>query len=90
MLKWVFERCDGKAEGVETPIGTVPAPGELDLEGLALDAADLEELLAVDVEGWLAEIPLIRDYYGQFGVRLPSALVAELDQLKTRLEAARS
>jgi phosphoenolpyruvate carboxykinase (GTP) len=90
VLKWVFERCGGKAEGVETPIGTVPAPGELDLEGLALDAADLEELLAVDVEGWLAEIPLIREYYSQFGVRLPSGLQAELDQLEARLEASRS
>ncbi len=90
VLSWVFERCAGKAEGLETPIGTIPAPGEIDLEGLALDAEDLEELLAVDVEGWLAEIPLIREYYGQFGARLPSALVAELDQLKTRLEAARS
>ena len=87
VLRWVFERCAGKAEGRETPIGTIPAPGELDLQGLALDADDIEELLAVDVEGWLAEIPLIREYYGQFGVKLPDALQSELDDLETRLRA---
>ncbi|MEE2674290.1 MAG: phosphoenolpyruvate carboxykinase (GTP) [Myxococcota bacterium] len=90
VLKWVFDRCSGKAEGVETPIGIIPAAGEVDLEGLALDDEDIEELLAVDVDGWLAEIPLIREYYAQFGARLPSALVSELDQLEARLEAQRS
>ena len=90
VLRWIFERCTGKAKGVETPIGTLPAAGEIDLEGLALDAQDLEELLAVDVEGWLAEIPLIREYYAQFGAKLPSALRAELDQLEARLQDQRS
>jgi len=87
VLRWVFERCAGKVKGRETPIGTIPAPGDLDLEGLALDADDLEELLAVDVEGWLAEIPLIREYYEQFGLRLPDELQTELDELEARLQA---
>jgi phosphoenolpyruvate carboxykinase (GTP) len=47
--------------------------------------ADLEQLLDVDAEGWLAEIPRIREYYQQFGVRLPSELSQELDQLERRL-----
>ncbi|MCA9509838.1 MAG: phosphoenolpyruvate carboxykinase (GTP) [Myxococcales bacterium] len=89
VLKWVFERVTGKAEGTETPIGVVPAPGELDLAGLALDQADLDELLAVDVDGWLAEIPLIRSYYAKFGERMPQALVGELDALEARLRAAK-
>ena len=90
VLRWVFERCAGKVEGIETPIGTIPAAGEIDLQGLALEAEDIEELLAVDVDGWLAEIPLIREYYAQFGAKLPSALDAELDQLEARLQAQRS
>ncbi|MFP6627721.1 MAG: phosphoenolpyruvate carboxykinase (GTP) [Myxococcota bacterium] len=90
VLRWVFERCAGKVEGIETPIGTIPAAGEIDLEGLALDAEDIEELLSVDVDGWLAEIPLIREYYAQFGDKLPGALNAELDQLEARLQAQRS
>ncbi|MBW2241098.1 MAG: phosphoenolpyruvate carboxykinase (GTP) [Deltaproteobacteria bacterium] len=88
VLKWVFERTTGKIDGLETPIGTVPAPGELDLSGLALDDDDVAELLAVDIEGWLAEIPPIREYYQQFGTRLPSELEDELSALEARLQAA--
>jgi phosphoenolpyruvate carboxykinase (GTP) len=88
VLKWVFERVSGKAEGRQTPIGVVPAPGELDLSGLVLDEEDASELLAVDVEGWLAEIPLIREYYAQFGAKLPAAMLAQLDALEQRLRAA--
>jgi phosphoenolpyruvate carboxykinase (GTP) len=87
VLKWIFERCAGKTDGLQTPIGTVPAAGELDLSGLDLDDEDVSELLAVDVPGWLAEIPLIREYYEQFGERLPAALSGELDQLEQRLQA---
>ncbi len=87
VLKWIFERCAGKTDGLQTPIGTVPAAGELDLSGLDLDDEDVSELLAVDVPGWLAEIPLIREYYEQFGERLPAALSRELDQLEKRLQA---
>ena len=90
VLKWVFERCTGKVEGKETPIGTIPAPGELDLQGLAIDEEDIRELLEVNVDGWLAEIPLIREYYHQFGTRMPAELERELDQLEARLRAAKS
>ena len=89
VLKWIFERCGDKRPGLETSIGIVPRPGELDLSGLELDQDDLAELLAVDVDGWLSEIPLIRAYYEKFGVRLPNELSDELDQLEARLQAER-
>jgi phosphoenolpyruvate carboxykinase (GTP) len=89
VLKWVFERCSGKAGGQETPIGIVPRPGDLDLTGLSIPAGDLAQLLAVDVEGWLDEVPLIRAFYERFGMRMPKALSDELDRLETRLEKAR-
>jgi phosphoenolpyruvate carboxykinase (GTP) len=88
VLKWIFERVSGKVEGRQTPIGTVPAPGELDLSGLALDEEDVAELLTVDVDGWLDEIPLIREYYAQFGAKLPAQLTAQLDALEARLKQA--
>jgi phosphoenolpyruvate carboxykinase (GTP) len=87
VLKWVFERCAGKAQGVETPIGIVPSARDIDLTGLALDEEDVTELLAVDREGWVNEVPLIREYYATFGARMPAELVAELDALAKRLEA---
>ena len=89
VLKWVYERCVGTGKALETPIGNLPAAGELDLEGLDIDAEDLAELLRVDTEGWLAELPLIREYYQQYGDRLPERLLQELDDLQRRLEAAR-
>jgi phosphoenolpyruvate carboxykinase (GTP) len=88
VLKWVFERCAGKADGAETPIGIVPRPEDLDLSGLALDRDDVAELLAVDREGWANEVPLIREYYATFGARMPQELVRELDGLEGRLKAA--
>ena len=91
VLKWVFERCVGTAKAVETPIGNLPAEGTLDIGGLeAFAAEDMAELLRVDIDGWLAELPLIREYYDKFGSHLPEQLVAELDSMKARLEAARS
>jgi len=89
VLKWVFERCDGEVKGVETPIGTLPAEGELDTSGLDLDPEDLAVLLGADVESWLAELPLIRAHYAVFGDRVPRELAQELDALEQRLLAAR-
>ena len=88
VLKWVVERCAGTADAVETPIGYLPTPSALDLTGLDIPAADLDELLRVDVAGWLAEIPLIREHYAQFGQELPAQLTKELDALEKRLRAA--
>ena len=90
VLKWVFERCEGTAKAIETPIGNLPADGVLDLEGLDLRAEEMAQLLRVDVDGWLSELPLIREYYAQFGDRMPKQLLAELDAMRERLEAAKS
>jgi phosphoenolpyruvate carboxykinase (GTP) len=87
VLKWVFERCAGKAQGLETPIGVTPRASDLDLTNLALDDEDVNELLAVDREGWLNEVPLIREYYASFGARMPRELSAELDALEKRLSS---
>jgi phosphoenolpyruvate carboxykinase (GTP) len=85
VLEWVFERCQGRGGAVETPIGYVPARDALPTAGLAVSAADLDELLHVDVDEWRREIPLIEEHYAQFGDRLPEALHDELDALEKRL-----
>jgi phosphoenolpyruvate carboxykinase (GTP) len=87
VLKWMVERCADRADAVETPIGLVPAPDAIDTEGLDVSAQALDELLAVDVEGWRAEVPLIEEHYAQFGERLPAALRDELRKLDKRLTA---
>jgi len=85
VLEWVFERCEGTGDGVETAIGTVPAPGAIDTTGLNVSAEDMAELLRVSPDEWRAELPLIREHYAQFGTHLPVALVNEVDELERRL-----
>jgi phosphoenolpyruvate carboxykinase (GTP) len=88
VLAWIAERCEGTAEALETPIGLLPAPGALPVENLELSDAALETLLAVDVAGWTAELPGMAAYLAGFGDRLPPELLAQLDDLRSRLETA--
>jgi phosphoenolpyruvate carboxykinase (GTP) len=85
VLEWIFNRCNGTAEARETEIGLVPAPGALNVDGLDIDPATLAQLLAVDRDGVLAELPQVRHHLEQFGDRLPAAVHAELDRLESAL-----
>jgi phosphoenolpyruvate carboxykinase (GTP) len=85
VLEWIFNRVIGEAEALDTPIGAVPAPGSIDIENIDVSKEDMEELLRVDTEGWRTEVPLIREYYAQFGDRLPGALSEQVDALEKRL-----
>jgi phosphoenolpyruvate carboxykinase (GTP) len=88
VLKWVFERVDGSAKAVETPIGFLPTPSDLDTSGLSVNAADLEKILSVDVTGWREAIPQIREHYAAFGPKLPNQLLESLDSLDKSLANA--
>jgi len=81
VLKWIFDRVDGRASAVRTEIGWLPTPGDLDTKGLEVDERDLTEVLSVDVEGWRSAIPQIREHYASFGEKLPPRLNEKLEQL---------
>jgi phosphoenolpyruvate carboxykinase (GTP) len=85
VLAWIFGRCEGKAEAVETPAGLVPAPGSIDIEGLDLDHERMAELLTVDPKGLAAELPAMEEHLARFGDRLPQELRTELEELRERL-----
>jgi phosphoenolpyruvate carboxykinase (GTP) len=85
VLKWIFERCEGTAKAVDTPIGKVPAEGAIDVKGVKVDPADMKEMTSVDKEGWKAELPLIKEHFAIFGAKLPKALSEELAALEKRL-----
>ncbi|MDQ1713869.1 MAG: phosphoenolpyruvate carboxykinase, partial [Frankiaceae bacterium] len=87
VLKWIVERLDGGAPGVDTPIGVVPTRDALDTSGLDISAADLDELLSVDPETWRKEAALIPEHFERFGDHLPKELWAEYQTLLDRLEA---
>ncbi len=89
VLKWIFERCDGKVHAKDTPIGRIPEVSDLDTKGLDLNAAHVQELLSVDIAGWQAEIPSIQQHFAQFGAHLPQGLNEEVKSLEARLRAAK-
>ena len=88
VLKWIFERCDGKVHAEETPIGRVPEAADLDTKGLNIKPAQVEELLSVDLDGWRAEVPLIKEHFARFGPHLPEGLNQEVKDLEARLQKA--
>jgi phosphoenolpyruvate carboxykinase (GTP) len=85
VLKWIIQRLSGDAEAVLTPIGQLPAPGSLDLDGLDLSQADLDLLLTVDTRAWQAEAEQIPAFFRTFGAELPGRLWELQQQLADRL-----
>ena len=88
VLKWAIERIEHQADGKSTPIGIVPTAADLDLEGLDVNAADVDEALAVNAEEWRKELPLIEEWFEFVGEKLPTGIKDEFDALKTRLAEA--
>jgi len=85
VLKWVLDRCEGKAKGSKTPIGYVPAAGELDLAELNIKPEVVEELLDVDAEAWQAELAGQKEWLEKFGARMPQEMWAQYKGLEERL-----
>ena len=88
VIEWIFGRCSGEDDAVETPIGLLPAAGAIDTSGLDIGAADMAELLSIDPSAWAQEAAAIEDHYARFGSRLPPELADRLAKLKAALPAA--
>ena len=88
VLEWIVERARGGGAATETPIGHVPPASAIDLQGLDLPAANLEQLLSIDREAWRDEVRNLKEYFAKFGSRLPPAIAAEADSLAARLKKA--
>jgi len=85
VLAWMLERCAGRVGAVESAIGRLPAPGDLDTAGLSLSDEARAALCAVDPAVWRREVAEVREYLGRYGGRLPAALLAELRATEQRL-----
>jgi len=86
VLMWILDRCEGKADAVETPIGYEPKPEDINIEGLNIDLDTLKGLLDVDKNLWKEDAAGIEEFYQKFGDRLPKELKAELETLKKNLD----
>jgi len=90
VLKWIIQRLDGQAGAITTPIGLLPAPGSLDLDGLDVSWADLALLLTVDAQAWKLEAEHIPEFFRTFHRHLPERLWELHRELVARLEATSS
>jgi len=86
VLKWMLERIEGRAGSTETPIGYVPTPDSLTLDGLSLSKGALAELLRVNPADWVAEEESTAKFFEKFGKRLPSKITEEHKALAERLQ----
>lgn len=85
VLKWIFERLEGKADARKTAIGFLPATDSLDTDGLSINTADLEAITSLDTDGWREAVPQIREHFAVFGDRLPAKLHDSLNSLESAL-----
>jgi phosphoenolpyruvate carboxykinase (GTP) len=85
VLEWVCRRVDGEGETVETPIGLVPAEGEINTEDLDVSADAMKTLLTVEPEDLKAQLPQVEEHLARFGDKLPAEITEQLDSLKKRL-----
>jgi phosphoenolpyruvate carboxykinase (GTP) len=85
VLEWICRRCDGEGETVETPIGLVPAEGDLNLDGAGVGEAEMRQLLTVDPDQVREQLPQVEEFLAQFGDRLPDQIRDQLEALSRRL-----
>ncbi|MGB0035548.1 MAG: phosphoenolpyruvate carboxykinase domain-containing protein, partial [Candidatus Acidiferrales bacterium] len=89
-LKWMLDRIEGRAAAAETPIGLVPTPGSLTLDGLSIPKDATEELLRVNPDDWVKEEEDTAKFFEKFGDRLPEQIAQEHKALADRLSRATS
>ena len=89
VLLWILDRCEGKVDAVKTPIGYVPNPEDINLDGISANVTTdtVRDLLTVDTDAWLADIENIKQFYEQVGSHVPAELKEELEALSARLKA---
>jgi phosphoenolpyruvate carboxykinase (GTP) len=88
VLRWIIDRCEGKAEARDTAIGHLPNPADLDTRGLEIAPSALEELLSVNPRLWQEEFAGIDKYLAEFGDRVPQSLKSELKSAMDRVHSS--
>ena len=88
VLQWIISRCEGQDKAVRTPIGWIPTKDSLRTENLGMSPEQLEQLFAMDIEGWRSALRGQAEFFTSFGDRLPKELREEHEALGKRLEQA--
>ncbi len=86
VLNWILDRCDNKVDAKETAIGYVPNVSDVDVTGLDMTTAEIEALLSIDNKVWLEDVENIKEYFAQFGDKLPKEMAEQLAKLESNLK----
>jgi len=87
VLKWMLDRIAGRAKGHATPVGIVPAEGELDLSGLNLSRDSVRKIVEVSESDWKAELESAAEFFDMIGARMPAELKRKREQLLAGLSS---
>ncbi|HJX66790.1 MAG TPA: phosphoenolpyruvate carboxykinase (GTP) [Polyangia bacterium] len=87
IVEWILARCRGEVQAVETPIGYVPDPKDIDMTGLKMPDGSMDKLFAVTRKDWLAEVDAVGQFFDGFGTRMPDEMWHQHELLRARLLA---
>ena len=87
-IEWALRRINGEVDAVDAISGRLPAPGDLNLDGLDVTEEQMAKLFALDPAAWGLEADLTEEYFSRFGDRVPDALVTQLARLRQRVAQA--
>ena len=87
VLEWVLKRCEGKGEAVRTPIGYLPTPDAINVEGLGINATTMRELISIEPSAWKQELEGIQEYFAKYGDRMPKELMDERKRIVNELNS---
>ena len=88
VLRWIIDRCEGRVGAVDSPVGYLPKAGDIDIEGLDIDAETMSALTTIDPQQWQLEIDAIGEYLETYGERLPEQLRTEQQNVAAALKVA--
>ena len=88
VLRWIIDRCEGRVDATETPIGLLPNPQDIDTQGLDVSADTMATLTSIDTQQWRIEMDAIGEYLDSFGERLPAELREEQQKVVRALAEA--
>ena len=84
VLEWVFRRCDGEGETVETPIGLVPARGRAQHRGRSTSPRSRCASCSRSTRAVVREqLPQVREFLAKFGDDLPAEIRSQLEALES-------
>lgn len=84
VLLWILARCNNQVDAVESPIGYLPKPGDIDLEGTDITPEVLAGLLSIDKDAWMQEVEDQKAHLARFE-KLPAELQEQYNALAARI-----